>query len=110
MSASIPVDIIKGWVTELQTTLKVARHEPKTQSDHWINQGMRHGLDQIEHKVTTWLRHQEKIETLALSGKKFLIAKDVNLSDGRYRKLEWYGATTSSSSLGDTRGTLKEGN
>jgi hypothetical protein len=30
------------------------------------------------------------MEALNRSGKKFLITKDIDLSDGRYRKLEWY--------------------
>lgn len=28
--------------------------------------------------------------TLKRSGEKFLITKDIDISDGRYRKLEWY--------------------
>jgi hypothetical protein len=51
---------------------------------------MRHGLDQIGHRIETWLRHRDNIETLVHSGKPFLITKDVTLSRGRYRKLEWY--------------------
>lgn len=88
MTASIPTDIIKGWISELRSILKAEVTEGKI--DLTLNQGMRHGLDQIEHKVTTWLRHQANIKTLSLSGQRLLITKDVNLSDGRYRKIEWY--------------------
>lgn len=90
MTASIPVDIIRGWITDLQTILKGAAQESRSHADVWINKGMRHGLDQIQGRLNTWLRHQENMKTLSLSDHKFLITKDVNLSDGRYRKLEWY--------------------
>jgi len=87
MTVSIPVSLVQGWITELQAILKEAAQELKPQADHWINKGMRHGLDQITSRLDTWLRHQENVETLTRSGKKFLITKDVDLSDGRYRKL-----------------------
>jgi len=90
MTVSIPVSLVQGWITELQAILKEAAQEPKPQADHWINKGMRHGLDQITSRLDTWLRHQESMKTLARSGQRLLITKDVDLSDGRYRKLEWY--------------------
>lgn len=90
MSQSIPVDIVESWITKIQSILKGAAQESKTQPDFWINKGMSHGIAQIESKLTTWLRHKENKNRLSSFGKKFLITKDVNLSDGRYRKLEWY--------------------
>ena len=90
MTESIPVSLVEGWITELQSDLKKACHEAKNHADHWINKGMRHGLDQIQRKITTWLCHQENMDILRRSGKQLLKTKDVNLSDGRYRKLEWY--------------------
>jgi hypothetical protein len=90
LTASIPVTLLEGWITELQVILKAEVREAKTGTDFSINQGMRHGLDQIQSRLNTWLRHQENIQSLSRSGKKFLITKDIDLSDGRYRKLEWY--------------------
>jgi len=90
MTESIPVTLLEGWIAEMQSILKGDVREAETQTDHWINKGMRHGLDQITSRLDTWLRHQENVETLTRSGKKFLITKDVDLSDGRYRKLGWY--------------------
>ncbi|MBI5251784.1 MAG: hypothetical protein HY912_20010 [Desulfomonile tiedjei] len=90
MTESIPISVVKGWITDLQSALKQESQESKTQPDFWIDKGVRHGLDQIGHRVTTWLRHQDNRETLLQSGKRFLVTKDVNLSSGRYRKLEWY--------------------
>lgn len=88
MIETIPVSIIEGWITELQSILKAEIREGKT--DLTLNQGMRHGIDQIQHRITTWLTHQENVHALKRSGQTFLITKDVNLSRGRYRKLEWY--------------------
>jgi len=90
MTESIPVSIIEDWITELQAILKGTAQEAETQPDFWINKGMRHGIAQISGKIATWLRHKENKDSLTRSRKKFLIVKDVNLSDGRYRKLEWY--------------------
>jgi hypothetical protein len=90
MTESIPVTIIEDWITELQAILKGTAQEAETQPDFWINKGMRHGIAQIGGKIATWLQHKENKDRLTRSGKKFLIVKDVNLSDGRYRKLEWY--------------------
>jgi len=90
MTASIPVDIIKGWLNGLQSILKAEIHELQPHTDFKINLGMRHGLDQIRSRLTTWCRHQKYLQTLNRSGRKFLMVRRVNLSGGRYRKLEWY--------------------
>ena len=90
MTESIPVTLLEGWISELQSILKAEVREPNTGTDFKLNQGMRHGLDQIQSRLNTWLRHQENMEALKRSGKRFLITKDVCLSRGRYRKLEWY--------------------
>lgn len=88
MTESIPVSVVEGWINELQSILKA--EVAQTVKDLTLNQGMRHGLDQIQHRITTWLSHQENVQALKRSGGKFLITKDIDLSDGRYRKLEWY--------------------
>jgi hypothetical protein len=88
MTESIPVNLLERWISELQSILKAEITEGKT--DLTLNQGMRHGIDQIQARLNTWLCHQENMKTLSRSGKECLIVKDVNLSKGRYRKLEWY--------------------
>ena len=88
MTESIPVNLLERWISELQSILKAEITEGKT--DLTLNQGMRHGIDQIQARLNTWLCHQENMKTLGRSGKEFLVTKDVNLSAGRYRKLEWY--------------------
>lgn len=88
MTQSIPISLLEGWITEMTSYLKNA--SPKTETDLLINQGMRQGLRQIGHRIKTWVLHQENLETLSRSGKKLLKTKDVNLSHGNYRKLEWY--------------------
>jgi hypothetical protein len=90
MTESIPIALLEGWISELQSILKAEFREAKTGTDFKINQGMRHGLDQIRARLNTWLTHQENVQALNQSGKRLLITKDVNLSEGRYRKLEWY--------------------
>jgi len=90
MTESIQISVVESWISELQAILKQGSQESLTQTDLWINKGMRHGLDQIGHRITTWIRHQENREALSRSGKRFLITKDGDLSDGRYRKLEWH--------------------
>jgi hypothetical protein len=90
VTASIPVNLVEIWITELQDILKATSQDAETPAELWVNIGMRDGISQIGGKLTTWLRHQQNMETLNRSGKHLLITKDVNLSDGRYRKLEWY--------------------
>ena len=90
MTESIPVSLVEGWINDLQSILKQESQETVTQTDHWINQGMRQGFRQIESRLKTWCRHQKYAETLSRLGRKFLMVRRVNLSDGRYRKLEWY--------------------
>ena len=90
MVESIPVNLLEKWINDLQSILKAEFREAKSGTDLTLNQGMRHGLDQIHSRLNTWLRHQENMEALSRSGRRFLITKDVDLSDGRYRKLEWY--------------------
>ena len=90
MTESIPISRVEGWIHDLTSILKADVREAKTGKDFSINQGMRHGLDQIQSRLNTWRRHQKYVETLNRSGRKFLMVRRVNLSDGRYRKLEWY--------------------
>ncbi len=90
MIETIPVSVIEGWLNELQSILKTEVREGKTGTDFKINQGMRHGIAQIQSRLNTWRRHQQYAETLNRSGRKFLMVRRVNLSEGRYRKLEWY--------------------
>ena len=90
MPESIPVSLVEGWINDLQSILKQESQEAETPSDFLINKGMRHGIAQIRGNITTWRRHQKYVETLNRLGRKFLMVRRVNLSDGRYRKLEWY--------------------
>jgi len=90
MVESIPLSLVEKWIHDLNSILKADVREAKTGKDFSINQGMRHGLDQIQSRLNTWRRHQKYVETLNRSGRKFLMVRRVNLSDGRYRKLEWY--------------------
>lgn len=90
MTEYIQVSIVQDWITRLQDLLKAEIHEGKADIDLEVNLGMRHGLDQIKARLDTWLQHHENMEALSQSGKRFVITKDVNLSHGRYRKLEWY--------------------
>jgi hypothetical protein len=88
MTTSIPVNIIEGWITDLKSILRDEASETKI--DPKITLGMRHGLDQIRSRLTTWCRHQKYVQTLNRLGRKFLLVRRVNLSHGNYRKLEWY--------------------
>jgi len=90
MTESIPISRVEGWIHDLTSILKADVREAKTGTDFSINQGMRHGLDQIQSRLNTWRSHQKYVENLNRSGRKFLVVRRVNLSDGRYRKLEWY--------------------
>src|SRR5271157_2292377 len=90
MVESIPLSLVEKWIHDLTSILKADVREAKTGKDFSINQGMRHGLDQIQSRLNTWRRHQKYVETLNRSGRKFLMVRRVNLSDERYRKLEWY--------------------
>src|SRR5271157_4283287 len=90
MTESIPVSLIEKWITDLKAILKRAAQDAKTGPDLSVNQGMRHALDQIQHRLTTWRRHQKYVQTLNRLGRKFLMVRRVNLSEGHYRKLQWY--------------------
>ncbi len=90
MTESIPVNLIEKWIHDLTSVLKQASQKTEDSADYFLHRGMREGVSQVHYTIKTWLRHQGNVETLGWSGKKFLITKDVNLSGGRYRKLEWY--------------------
>jgi len=90
MMEVVPVSRVEGWIHDLTSILKSEVREAKTGKDFSINQGMRHGLDQIQSRLNTWRRHQKYVQTLNRLKRKFLMVRRVNLSDGRYRKLEWY--------------------
>jgi len=90
MPECVPANLLEKWMDDLQSILKEDAWKRGTHTDYLINKGMRHGLDQIRHKTRTWLRHQEKLQRLNRLKRKFLAVRRVNLSDGRYRKLEWY--------------------
>ena len=90
MTESIPVSLVEDWINDLQSILKQESQEAETPTDLLINKGMRHGIAQIRGNITTWRRHQKYAETLRRSGRKFLMTRRVNLSDGSYRNLEWY--------------------
>ena len=90
MTEFVPVSLVIGWIHELTSILKADVRGAKTGKDRAVNQGMRHGIAQIQSRLNTWRRHQKYVETLNRLGRKFLMARKVNLSDGRYRKLEWY--------------------
>jgi len=90
MTEYIQVSIVQGWITRLQDLLKAEIDEGKTDIDFKVNLGMRHGLDQVTSRLDTWLGHQKYGQTLRRLGRDFLMVRRVNLSDGRYRKLEWY--------------------
>ena len=90
MTESIPVSLLEKWIDDLQAALKQADQGAETGNDLAMNLGMRHGLDQMKERITTWLRHQKYGQTLRRLGRDFLMVRRVNLSEGRYRKLEWY--------------------
>jgi hypothetical protein len=89
MVASIPVDLLEKWLQDLRSILIADAR--KTKNNLMLNEGMLHGLDQVQHRMETWLGHKKNMERLSLSRKKILLTKNVSLSRGRYKKLEWYG-------------------
>ncbi len=90
MTESIPISRVEGWIHDLTSILKADFRGAKTAKDFSINQGMRHGIAQIQSRLNTWRRHQKYVQTLNRLGRQFLMVRRVNLSDGRFRKLEWY--------------------
>jgi hypothetical protein len=88
MTESIPVSLIQGWIEELKAALSADTSEGKI--DRKQDHDMRFALHLIQDKIKTWLRHKENVENLNRSGKQFLITKNVNLSDGLLKRLEWY--------------------
>jgi len=89
MSESIPVSLIEGWIDDLTSNFKQASQEAEDSSQHLVYKGMREGLGRVRHRVTTWQKHQKYLHRMSRLGRKFLMVRRVNLSDGRYRKLEW---------------------
>jgi hypothetical protein len=88
MVDSIPVDLLKKWLQDLRSILK--EDARKTKNNLLIDEGMLHGLDQVQHRITTWLEHKVNRQRLRRSRKKILMTKHVSLSRGRYKKLQWY--------------------
>jgi hypothetical protein len=90
MGETVPVILLKTWINDLTSKLKHACEESKDYADSLLYQGMTEGIGQVGCRLDTWCRHQKCLETLNRLGIKFLMVRRVNLSDGRYRKLEWY--------------------
>jgi len=55
MTESIPISVVEGWFNDLTFILKRASVKFKTNADHFVNQGMMHGIAQIEGRLNTWL-------------------------------------------------------
>src|SRR3972149_1181712 len=89
MSESVPVILLEKWINDLTANLKHAS-EAAENTDYWLYTGMKEGVGQVGRRLNTWCRHQKYLETLNRSERKFLFVRRVNLSDGRYRNLEWY--------------------
>jgi hypothetical protein len=90
MGESVPVILLEKWINNLTSNLKHASEESKDYADSLLYQGMREGIGQVGCRLNTWRRHQKYAQTLNRLGRKFLVVRRVNLSGGRYRKLEWY--------------------
>jgi len=90
MGESVPVILLEKWMNDLTANLKHACDERKDYADALLYQGMREGIGQVGCRLDTWCRHQKYLVTLNRLGRKFLMVRRVNLSGGRYRKLEWY--------------------
>lgn len=52
MVDSIPVDLLEKWLQDLRSILKADAR--KTKNNLLIDEGMLHGLDQVQHRITTW--------------------------------------------------------
>jgi hypothetical protein len=90
MGETVPVILLEKWMNDLTSNLKHASEESKDYADSLLYQGMRDGIGQVGCRLNTWCRHQKYAQTLNRLGRKLLIVRRVNLSEGRYRKLEWY--------------------
>ena len=53
MTESIPINVVVGWFNDLTSILKKASVKSKTNADHFVNQGMMHGIAQIEGRLKT---------------------------------------------------------
>ena len=90
MPQHVPVSLIEGWIDDLTSNLKRVCEKAENQNHSLVYQGMKEGALQVRCRLVTWLKHQKYVLALSRSGRKFLMVRRVNLSDGRYRTLEWY--------------------
>jgi hypothetical protein len=90
MSTDVPKTFLKHLFQTLKAALK-QDHEPAvSERDFILRQGMVEGISLIESRINTWAVHQKNETKLKASGQKRLITKEITLSEGRYRKFEWY--------------------
>jgi hypothetical protein len=87
---AIPSALMKRILTRLRAAIKSTCTDEKSENEFSFRFGMLEGFNAVEAKLRTWTKHQENISKLKASGQKRRVTKAVTLSEGRYRKYEWY--------------------
>jgi hypothetical protein len=89
MVECVPLSLLEGWIHDLTSNIRQASEEAEN-IDYFLYKGMREGIGQVGRRLNTWCRHQKYLETQRRLRREFLFVRRVNLSQGRYRNLEWY--------------------
>jgi hypothetical protein len=89
----VPKNFLSHLFRTLKDNLKPKEGEETAEREFVLRQGMVEGISLIESRISRWFAHQKNLARLAVSGKRLLVTKNVTLSEGRYRKFEWYEGT-----------------
>jgi hypothetical protein len=87
----ILIKTLKHILGDLKQALKMSREgEKQSESDFLLRQGMLEGIQVIEGRINLFTHHQKSQNKRLSKKQRRLVTKNICLSDGRYRKFEWY--------------------
>jgi hypothetical protein len=89
-SFAIPNTLMKRILNDLKTAVKTRRKDEMSERDFLLRQGMLEALNVVESRLSTWTIHQANLSKMREWGERKRVTKEITLSDGRYRKFEWY--------------------
>jgi hypothetical protein len=87
---AIPMALLKRILNDLINNMESSCNDKSPENDFFLKRGILEGFKVVQSRVNTWATHQTNLSKLLESGKRRRVTKEITLSQGRYRKYEWY--------------------
>ena len=81
---------MKHVLDSLKDAVKSEQRSISDKREIFHRQGMSDALSQVESRLRLWFIHQTHHAWMLGKNLKRRVVKNINISDGRYRKFEWY--------------------